>query len=290
MRFKKIIGLSLSIITSLMSSNVIVCARESTEKALNCQEQVYSKIEENPIVSNLDKALDYIMKTQVIKSDEITLTKEFKPEDKEILAEYFSDEDVHKYFWFPSVINFESKEDVLEQWNNIDKNESLSRQNFVIKVFENVPVGILEFNYLKEKNQINLGCWIGKSFWGNQYAEKSILALVGSLHKLKPNVTFSISMGNNNENSKKAFRKGIERLSHMGVCCSLEEGLSVIDIEVVSIEKDDKNVIVEVSYKNEFFKKVTSKNKIKWHVLKNNKYQMRCLDFKIKPIYKSEEQ
>ncbi len=286
MKLKKIVGLFLATIILSASFSSIVRTQNIGELEKDCQEKICNKTDEEKnkeanTVSNLDKALQYIMETQTIKSDKITLTKKFEKEDKESLANLFLDKEVHEHFFLPMVVDFGSTENILEQWKNIDKNESPSKLRFVIKNPEGVPVGILEFNYLKEDNEIWLGVWIGKPFWGNRYASEAMVALISEMCEFKPKVTFSLSLEEHNEKSKKFIQKVLRDLNQIGISYFLEGNCSDVRIEIIPIIEDNNNMMIEIFYKSEIIKIPAPKNKIKYHIFKDNKYEVKLLEFKI---------
>lgn len=286
MKLKKIVGLFLATIILSASFSSIVRTQNIGELGKDCQEKICNKTDEEKnkeanTVSNLDKALQYIMETQIIKSDKIILTKEFKPKDKEALAEYYLDKDVHEGFLVPMVVEYDSKEYILERWKNIDKNDSISKLRFVVKNLEETPVGILEFNYLENNNEVWLGIWIGKQFWGNQYASEAMTAVISKVYEFRPEISFGLSFVDGNKKSEKFIHKVLRNLNQIGINYSLEKSFLDLKAEVVPMEEDNENMRIDFFYRGEIIKRMAPKNKIKWYVLKDNKLEMKIFDFKI---------
>lgn len=275
---KKIINFSLTMIALSGSLSAMIYDQENIVLATNSQNKI---IEENEAISNLDKALNYMMETSIIKSDKITLAKDWTKADKEMLAKLFLDKEIHEHFLLPMVVDFENIENILEQWKNIDKNESPSKLRFIIKNPEGVSVGILEFNYLKEDNEIWLGAWIGKPFWGNKYASDAMVALISEMCEFKPKVTFSFSTEEHNEKSKKFIQKVLKDLSQIGISYFLEKNCSNVRMEIIPIIEDNEKMMIEIFYKSEIIKMPAPKNKIKYHVFKDDKCKINLLEFKI---------
>ena len=226
-------------------------------------------------MTNSQKAFEYLKNTDVIKTKRLTLSKP-TVEEMEILAEYLLDEDVCKNFIGGAILN-QGKDTILSNFKNLEKNEAF----FVIKNQNNDIVGDVGYVFIEEDNVIEIGGFIAKPFWGNEYIEEADFAVWLKLREVSTDFITCLSTADFNEKSKRAIKKGLKMLNKMGLSYSIEEDFINWTAEVV-LNTDGETVEVKY-YKGGtyLYQKTRPKSMVRWDVLKDNKFDMRSVNYKI---------
>lgn len=268
MKLRKIASL-ISAITLISSSNIaLIYAQQNSETTLNATKGV-------EIMSNSQKAFEHLKNTNIIKTKRLSLSKPTVKEI-EILAKIYSDEDVNKNFPGGIVLKID-KDTAISILGNPSENEV----RFIIKNQDNVIVGSAECIFIEKDNIMEIGGFISKDFWGNEYIEEANFALWQKLREMSTDFTVSLSTAEFNDKSKKAIEKGLKILHKMGISYSIEEGFVNVSVEIIPIDNSEDIILKCFIDGTEIYQKIRSKNIVKWNTLKDNKFDMKSVNYKI---------
>lgn len=269
MKLRKVISLFLLSVPLSASCNSLIYAWQNSK----------ASIKENKgdmLMNGFKKASSYIRNFDGIESNEISISK-LCDCDAEILLEYLTDEEVTKYAVNRMILKSDAhQEDMLKILKNGNNENHLL---FAIKNRENIPVGIFEFECLENENMVSCCYCVGKPFWGNEQIEEVISLLLSKLCEFNVDVMIE---DYKTEQSQRIFEKTFKLLNQKGINYVAEKGCTDWTIEVAPIENSENASIKYFQEKTEIIGLVNKKTNIKWHVLTDNKLEVKIPNYKFK--------
>ncbi|MEO8513471.1 MAG: GNAT family N-acetyltransferase [Ignavibacteria bacterium] len=119
-----------------------------------------------------------------ILETERLLLRSLEPEDIEVIAKMFGDEEVMRFIGEGKTYPRSAAEQSITKWNDYEREHGFTSWA-VIRKEDNALIGKCGFNYLPDNSDIELSYMLDEPYWGSGYAsEIAKAALEYGLNKL----------------------------------------------------------------------------------------------------------
>jgi ribosomal-protein-alanine N-acetyltransferase len=121
---------------------------------------------------------------KILETERLLLRNQ-QPEDLDVIAKMFGDEEVMRFIGDGKTYPRTAAEQSITKWNDYERKHGFTSWA-IIRKEDNAFIGKCGFNYLPDKSDIELSYMLDEPYWGSGYAsEIAKAALEYGLNKLK---------------------------------------------------------------------------------------------------------
>ncbi len=107
---------------------------------------------------------------KILETERLLLRNQ-QPEDIEVLAKMFADEEVMRFIGDGKTYPRSAAEQSIAKWNDYERKHGFTSWAIVRKE-DNAFIGKCGFNYLPDNSDIELAYMLDEPYWGNGYASE----------------------------------------------------------------------------------------------------------------------
>ena len=121
---------------------------------------------------------------KILETERLLLRNQ-QPEDADVIAKMFADEEVMRFIGNGKVLPRSVAEQSINRWNEYERKHGFTSWA-VVRLDDNALIGKCGFNYLPDNSDIELSYMLDEPYWGSGYATEIAKAtLEYGLNKLK---------------------------------------------------------------------------------------------------------
>lgn len=159
----------------------------------------------------VEKGEDLYMKhcgTKQLETDRLILRR-FVSEDADAMyRNWASDDEVTKYLVWPTHLNLETSQQVLDDWINSYSNDNYYQWAIVLKENGNEPIGSISVVNMKEQiSMVHIGYCIGRAWWHKGITSEALRAVMDFLFDVVDVNRIELRHDPRNPNSGKVMKK-----------------------------------------------------------------------------------
>lgn len=146
--------------------------------------------------------------TKQLETDRLILRR-FVSEDADAMyRNWASDDEVTKYLVWPTHLNLETSQQVLDDWINSYSNDNYYQWAIVLKENGNEPIGSISVVNMKEQiSMVHIGYCIGRAWWHKGITSEALRAVMDFLFDVVDVNRIELRHDPRNPNSGKVMKK-----------------------------------------------------------------------------------